>query len=244
MKWRWLSLFIIISSINSFSCSDNMESCDLGFVYGDVFIKAIFVGDSIKYAPVFYAYSTYEMLHVSAYAEDKPTNIFQLDTIEGQFTFAYFPSTNEYKDSIPSLGDYLFNITFANGQSSQVTDDLSEDIIAPPVIDKIVFNESTNNLTVSWEKDSKVNNYKIMLVDSNNKTIFESSLLTTGQYSITIGQNDSGWLTSNRPEDADSLQIILQAYLFEPAASTLDIQCLATNNQTTIIWNTQSENIN
>jgi hypothetical protein len=232
MRWFVLVLALLVSA----SCQEDAYFDVADLAQGDVFIKSVQKGDEVKFAVVYYAYSASPMKKVEGYHEASKAKNFILDTIDGRFTFAYLPTESEYIGNIPASGKYWFSIEFMDGNSALVFDELSESIIQPPFIESVSYQRETEKLFVAWEKNSAVDNYKLMLVGSNNTILFDSDLLPSTQNSLSISKTNKNWEIQLGLESVDSLRLVLQAFQFEQSKSSLNLQCMAVNDNIKVAW--------
>lgn len=204
--------------------------------YGDAFIKSVQLNDStVGYNLQLYAYSWSEMKSVTVYSENDSTE-FQLDTIDYKYTFAYRPEVTTYEPQPPEADKYYFSVTFDNDEKAVVTDYLNTNVIVPPQIKKLEWNNDNQTIQLEWHPVTKAQLYSVALIDQSGKMVYETELLEPTINTYHINQFSYGWYTSDKPTETTTFQIVISAFIFEPIASTFDLQCMAVNNLNSIEW--------
>jgi hypothetical protein len=204
--------------------------------YGDVFVKAVQLTDStVGYQLQFYAYSWSEMKSVSVVAQ-KDSSVYDLDTIDYKYTYAWRPLENIFLPQAPAEDKYFFDITFEDGEVQVVTDYLSANVILPPKIKKLEWNEENKSIEVEWEPVANVHLYSVTLINPSGQIVYETELLDRTVNLYHINQFSYGWYNNGKPTQTTTYKLAINAFLFEPIASTFDIQCMALNNLDSITW--------
>lgn len=204
--------------------------------YGDVFIKAVQLTDStVGYQLQLYAYSWSEMQNVSV-VRQKDSAVFELDTIDYKYTYAWRPAENSYLPQAPVEDKYFFEILYDDGTEQVVTDYLSASVILPPEIKKLQWNDENKSIEVEWEAVSNVHLYSVTLIDSSGSVVYETELLDRTVNKYHINQFSYGWYNMRKPTKTSTYTVAVNAFLFEPIASTFDIQCMAINKLDSVTW--------
>lgn len=218
------------------SCSSFLDVETNGIVYGDVFIKVLADSSGSKYAAVYYAYGNRPIDSARVTLPGSGNQSLALDSLELRYTFARFPKLADYQNEKPEKGDYRFSAIFSDETYGVSTDYLSEETIDPPVLSQYSFDRANQRLSLSWVCDENAQNTKISLISTTGEILYESDLLEKDQTSLTIGLTSLGWYNEIKEASNDSVHIVIQSYLFEEIASSFDLQCLAVNNLTIILW--------
>jgi hypothetical protein len=234
VKMNRIKIFVILLFL--VACSDQKEENLLGDVYGDVFIKATLKGEETTYAPVFYSYSNQQMVSSYIYHSDKIEQKLMLDSLDFGYTFARFPIEDDFSENKPMKGQYFFKAVYRNGHESLASDYLTEEVIAVSQISSVIYDSELRKVTIAWSSDEKASNHKLLLVRPDGVIVYESQLLDKRENSITIESNSLGWYSNNKPDKTATISIVLNSYLFEPAASPFDLQCLAVNDKESFSW--------
>lgn len=204
--------------------------------YGDALTRVYQDGDSLRYQVELYLYSNFQMSAVTASTKSDPTTLIELDTIRYKYTFVNIPSRLIYNTTAPKADHYLFDILFESGEKIRVSDYLDSTIIAPPQISNLEWNKNNNQIEIEWDVVKNAQYYKILLLGDDKQVAFETDLLHRSQTSFNISKFTNGWQINQQPTENKTYKIQLNAYLFEPVASTFDIQCIATNDQHSMTW--------
>lgn len=206
--------------------------------YGDAFIKSVQLNDSvIGYDLQLYAYSWSEMKSVEAYTESDQATKISLDTIDYKYTFAYQPEVENYSEEPPAENNYFFKVVFDDDEQTIVTDYLSSNSILPPTVDTLEWDDIDKQIKLEWNPVENAQIYSVALISPEGKVAFETDMLDNTVTSVWINQYAYGWHSGLKPEQTTNYQIVIRAFLFEPVASTFDIQCMAVNDTHFITWN-------
>lgn len=221
-------LFLVLNA-----CLEQTENTQVA--YGDAFIKCYRQGDSVLYGVEFFTYSWHSMIDVEVYSDNRKHSTV-LDTFESKYTFAYQPSKSNYSVTIPSANKYTFNVLFEDGNTYSSVDYLDTLVIDPPIVTELLFDDVKNSFYIKWDNVKNAQYYSVILINENNNIAFESELLDRSEIQIWINHYSKGWRIDQKPTANTKYQIAVNAYLFEPAATTFDIQCISVNNQFKIEW--------
>lgn len=220
--------FVMVSCINTEYTGQS--------AYGDAFIKSAMVNDSVVgYNLQLYAYSWSEMKSVNAYSGNDD-NLIALDTIDYKYTFAYQPYRENFSPEPPAEDDYYFRVTFDNDEQTVVTDYLSSLVINPPHIKALEWDDVDKQIKLQWDKVENAQIYSIALLTDAGQVAFESEMLDSTITEKWINQLTYGWHSSLKPTKTSTYKLVIRAFLFEPVASTFDIQCMAVNDLNKIEW--------
>jgi hypothetical protein len=217
------------------SCLNDEDYIDRR-AYGDALIRAYQQGDSVVYNVQLFVYSSVPMHEVTAFAKNNSDSIIQLDSLQYRYTFMNTPSRESYLSEVPSADRYSFDVSFGAEDMLRVSDFLDTSVVSPPVIDTLKWNEDSSQIEIEWKNSTKTHYYKLFLINDKNEVLFESELLEKSQTRHHINQYTYGWQTGKIPTENTVLKVQVNAYLFEPMATTFDIQCIATNDQHSVDW--------
>lgn len=226
--------FALLLIFSSTSCMKDLDQGDLA--YGDAFIRAYLVGDTIVYNTELYAYSWYEMKSVTAYSTDNANNLITLAHNDYNYTFSFIPDRPTFSLTPPVDTQYNFDVVLENGLTFTATDYLDTTIISPPIVSTLSWDTIMKRLNVAWNKVNNADYYKILLLNDENEIVFDSDFIIHTTNSINISAFSNGWNANKQPNGNRIYQVLVYAYLFEPMATTFDIQCIAVNDQNTIEW--------
>ena len=206
--------------------------------YGDAFVKSVLMNDSVVgYNVQLYAYSWSEMKSVEVYTGSNQESIIHLDTIDYKYTFAYQPEEQTYLQEPPEENDYFFNVVFDDDEHTIVNDYLSTDVILPPTVKMLEWDDVDKQIKLEWNPVTNAQIYSVALINPEGKVAFETEMLDNSVTTLWINQYTYGWHSGLKPDETTTFQIVIRAFLFEPVASTFDIQCMAVNDIHSIEWN-------
>ena len=238
MKSEYTKTFaglIALSLLGLTSCLDTEYTGQTA--YGDAFVKSILLNDSVVgYNVQLYAYSWSEMKSVNVYTGSDRENLITLDTIDYKYTYAYQPEEQTYSQDPPEDNQYFFKVVFDDDEQTVVNDYLSDEVIVPPTIKMLEWDDIDKQIKLEWNPVSKAQIYSVALVNPEGKVAFETEMLDRTVTSIWINQYTYGWHSGLKPEQTTSYQLVVRAFLFEPVASTFDIQCMAINDIHSVVW--------
>jgi len=210
------------------------EETDLT-AYGDVLVQSVIQGDSVVYGICYYAYSWSKMKEVSLINNRDDTKIL-LDSLEGRYTFLYIPDSLEYTSAKPLRTKYDFTVKFDNGLYYNTYDILDSVFLAPAKIKACYFDSLSEKLIIEWEKNTTVDQYRILLENEKNEIVFQSNFLDVTQSSLRISENTSGWIDEKFPGEGKKFKVDIVAYLFEQVPTVFDMQSISIAESDFILW--------
>lgn len=231
----WMMLLIAMLSTSLFtSCID--DSPAEAQAYGDALIRVIKQGDSLVYNVQLYTYSWYAMNEVSAQSSLDSTVTIFLDSINFKYTYAHLPERSTYSSEKPEEQEYYFSVLFESGEELIVDDYLDSSTVNPVDIETLAWDDEDEELSVEWSVPAKADYFKVLLFDEEQQIVFESDLLNRNVTEIDINRYSYGWYTNKQAEVNATYKLAVNAYLFEPMASSFDVQCIAVNDENTFEW--------
>ncbi len=128
---------------------------------------------------------------------------------------------NKMKKTMPTTGEYTFTLTFEDGQTITLNDELENGEIPAITGLNVTHTEGTKEVTATWNEVSGVDNYMVKLTDkykNENKPIFNHKTLSSSATSYTFDENTSdaspGW-KSGLPNAGDTCYVIVTAMKYE-----------------------------
>jgi hypothetical protein len=230
---RNISLIIALLAIASSCLNDTFVDHR---AYGDAHIRTYWQEDQVVYGVELYSYSNFPMKGVTAFAKSNPDQVFTLDTVRFQYTYRFKPEKSSYTTTKPSADWYYFDVAFGSDDQLRVSDYLDTQVIAPPIINDIRWDENLGHHHIEWDLVNNAQYYKLFLLNSNSEVVFETDLLEGTQGRTHINHYTNGWISGRLPKENTTLKLQLNAYLFEPMPTSFDIQCIATNDLHSIEW--------
>lgn len=224
----------LLSSALLVSSCVNTEPDTTG--YGDVYILTEIVdGDTLKGLGL-HAFSYSEFTSVNVEFSGPQGQTYVLEPYMGyNQDFVWTTPANEYSETLPAAGDYVFNATFRNGEVKTFYDKLYSTLVYPPLITKCEMNASTREVELKWNKVSNADSYNVKLMNDEGDILFVSRVYNNLTEEYRFSKNTDGWQAASYPADGDSVVVELVAYLLEPATMSNDLQCIGKSKKT-IVW--------
>ena len=149
--------------------------------------------------------------------------------------FYYDTSTNEFSKVKPATGKYSFEAVMEEGQTIQMEDQLTEDVIAPPVITKCEYVKAQSNAVLLWEALTGADVFVVKLYE-NNTLIFLTTAIDAKSYSgINFNATSQGWSKDFTPKAGTTYRVIVSAFKYESVANSYDIQA-SSITESTLLW--------
>lgn len=204
--------------------------------YGDAYILTEIVdGDTLKGLGLHaFSYSEFTSVNVELSGSQGQTYVLQPYMGYSQ-DYVWTTPLNEYSETLPAAGDYVFNATFRNGEVKTFYDKLYGTVVYPPAITKCEMNASTREVELTWNKVSNADSYNVKLMNDEGDILFVSKVYNNMTEEYRFSKNTDGWLSAAYPANGDSVVVELVAYLLEPATMSNDLQCIGKSKKT-IVW--------
>jgi DUF971 family protein len=210
--------------------------------FGDVFIKKVKSQNGDKYGYVFYA-GGQGLTSCTATVPDG--TVYTLAEFwKGAGNMRLHPKDNEMKLTKPALGEFVFSLTFDDGQTITITDELT-DVEIPSITGiKVEHTEGTNAVKVTWNKVDGVDNYMVKLTDKDkneNKPLFNIKTLTATDTEYSFDQSTSaspGWM-GGVPTAGETCYVMVVGIKYEEGISGSEKdqnKQMNTTKPTMIIW--------
>jgi len=214
-------LFLIVAGLAS--CDDDSELEEFNY-YGDVVLAKRMLNDSIKYAPMYYAYGNRTITSAEVSLPDGETLINLDPSSYSSATFLSLPDTSDYLTTTPQFGNYTF--TIVNDEIEYTTTDLLQNDTSTeiPVIDSVSFlRDEYERVYVKWEladEENKPDNYLVFMVDQDNESVFTGFLLNNTESTYYVSE---GWGSFDQaPIDGEIYTVEVHAFKYENDATTSD----------------------
>lgn len=195
------NLFVLVILFTGACTNKNKAGLE---VHADVvFLKKLVNGEPAV-GTAFYAYSNKPLASATVTPPNSSQSVnlaaFGINTL----AFTYEPSDDEYTTSPPTEGNYLFNITSADNETVEISDEQSFYDLGFAQIDEKTFDTNNNWLHLTWGEVSGADYYTVSLINSSDETIFTgyplkadspefyiSTLLDVGIWTIQPTYNES-----------------------------------------------------
>lgn len=221
-KIAGLVLFPLLFS----SCLDN--EVDLTG-YGDAYILVEVNGQDTVKGLGLHAYSYSEFKSVVAIVTGNQSLSYTLTPyLDFKQDFLYTTPLSQYSMTLPATGEYIFNVTFADGQTLALYDRLTSDFIAPPKITRCIYTKLNATVDVEWEKVKLADAYNVKLIDQNGKILFVSPAYNNSTTVYSFGSGTQGWQSAaSIPADGQVVNVEVAAYLMEATLVQDELQCIS-----------------
>jgi hypothetical protein len=232
---KQFKLFLVLSfAFYLVSCSKE-ESQPTGV--GDAIIVTKKIGTNTVYGLSFYAYTFSSFQNVKAVNTAAPEKTYTLKSHQSYTTnFYYETPDNEFSVTKPVAATFTFSAVFENGSTQDFQDVLTDKALAIPVIEKCVYNTSTEMLDVSWAALTDADSYAINIYDGST-VVFGSIELANSVKAYSISPNGGGWLNGFSPVKGKTYQVKVLAFLYEPSGGSYDVQATSVA-ESPVIWGT------
>ncbi len=130
------------------------------------------------------------------------------------------PVPADMKPQMPEVGKYVFDLTFDDGTSKKITDELEDTVI--PALDEITvdYDDTKGEVSVSWEPVEGVDGYMVKLTDKDKNVkqpFFVNKTLKPSDNSFTFNKTTKakpGWMRSI-PSKGETCYVIVVGVKFE-----------------------------
>lgn len=224
---------ILIALLLMGSCN---QDDDQGTGTGDAFIVAKQSGGNTVYGISIYAYtlSSFSSVTVAVPADEGKT--YTLKSNEGFKTnFYYETPTGEYTTTRPPAAVYNFTATFVNGVKQEFQDNLTEAVLALPVIQKSEYNEVFHQLETNWALLNGAHSYAIHLLEGTEIVFRTPEITNNTQGAYLIKTDGGGWKTGFTPESGKTYTMRLFAHMYEPQGGSFNIQAISMADKS-VVW--------
>jgi hypothetical protein len=228
----------VLGSVVFTSCLDDPEPVALDAV-PDVFVQKMVQDDVEKYGLAFWVIGNKALDSVMVEGPDDGTWALEEDPA-GNRVFSLIPDEEDYTDSMPFAGDYIFTVqsTQADEVALTLKDELEDDELAAVVIDSTKFNNL--KLEIYWQEVESTDAYFVRLYDDSDDLVFMSSGLDNDETDYSFGLTDTGWAnTSDKAQDGETCRAEVVAILYESGTTSTDrdynVQFIS-KASTEIVW--------
>ena len=195
--------------------------------FGDAYILVEIVGGDTLKGLGLHAYSYSDFSAVVANLSGESSQSYTLQPYLGyKQDFIWSTPLAQFKKELPAAGDYVFNATFASGDTHTFYDRLLSGYVAPPEIVSCVFTGSNQSVEVKWKTDSKTDSYNVKLMTEQGEILFVSPVYDRFTETYTFNKNTQGWQTSAYPTDGQNLLVEVSSYLLEAGGINNQLQSI------------------
>lgn len=190
--------------------------------FGDVFVKKVKSKNGDQYGLVFYA-GGQGLKTCTAKAPDG-TQYELAEFWKGEGNMRRHPESNEMKPTMPQMGAYEFTMTFSDGETKTISDNLENVEIPSIKVDTVIHVKGSNTVTAKWKKVDGVGFYMVKLTDKNkneNKPIFNNKRVAPDAVTYTFDNTTTGispgWMTAE-PAEGDTCYVMVVGVKYEASA--------------------------
>jgi len=236
MNKRILSRLGVLFALSAMlpSCFDN--EVDL-VGYGDAYILVETVGQDTVKGLGLHAYSYSDFSSVVVNLNGNPAVTYTLAPYLN-YTQDYVWSTPlaQYTKTLPVSGDYVFNATFAGGESLIFYDKLTTNYINPPHITLCEYVTKKERVDLEWNDVPNADAYNVKLIDQQGNYLFVSQAFTSSITNYSLGTSTKGWQSeTSYPSQGQVVTVEVAAYLLEENSGSDELQCISKSRQN-ITW--------
>lgn len=216
--WKSVAAFVL-GSIVLTSCLEDPEPVALDAV-PDVFVQKVVQDGIEKYGLAFWVLGNKALDSVMVEGPDDETWALEEDPA-GNRVFSLIPDEEDYTDSMPDAGDYIFTVQSTQADEAALTlkDELEDDELAAVVIDSTKFNNL--KLEIYWQEVDGADASYVRLYDDTNDLIFMSSRLDGDETDYSFGIADTGWAnSSNKANNGETYRVEVMAILYESGSTS------------------------
>jgi len=203
---------------------------------GDAIIIVKKSGTDAVYGYSLYAYSFSPFKSVTAELVNNiiADHAYILDVNQSYKTnFYYEPTDAEFTTTKPVASTFKFSAVFENGATDEFQDEVTDQILTVPSIDKTEYNATSKELGITWTSVTGADSYGINILEGEKVVYGSPELLNTVKYYPV--SSTSGWV-KDYPVAGKTYTVRLNAYLYEPSGNSYNIQAVAIAEKTNIKW--------
>ena len=224
------SLILVIAVLASCKKADQQATG-----IGDAVIVAKKSGSETVYGLSLYAYTFSNFKSVQAVSSAVPGKTFNLNAYQSNKSNFYYETPDaSFTATPPAPATYNFSANFENGVSGTFQDELTDKVLALPVIDTCLYYSSRHALRLTWEKVTDAFSYSINILDGE-KIVFGSVELSNTVQSFAISASGGGWFSGFTPVSGKTYTVRMNAFLFEAQNDAYNVQAISVKD-TTAVW--------
>ena len=185
------------------------------------------------YGLFLHVFANKAMQTVSASPNNETDVSIDLEAYESYpYDFFYQTPDDEFSTTIPFIGDYTFNIIAQSGETETLSDKLLDDFIYPTDTVKCVWVSADEKTKVSWTKIEDADYIVVKMFKTDEEMVFSSAAKAGTTTEFSFGETTSSWVNGYQPVVGTDYIIELDAYMYEPGLSDLNLQAKSINFKT------------
>ena len=226
--------FFVFGLIILLSVSCN-KSQDDGTGIGDAIIISKKSGANVVYGYSLYAYSFSSFQSVKAVNSSNANKTYTLKVNQSYKTNFYYETPDaEFTTTKPTASTFNFSAVFENGVTDEFQDDVTNEVLAIPVIEKTEYNLTNKELGVYWASVTDADSYVVNIFDGSN-LVYSSPELANTQKSFIVSSATTGWIAETAPVIGKTYTVRLLAFLYEPNGDSYNIQAVSMAEKA-VVW--------
>lgn len=222
---KFFALALITLSISS--CNKNEDEAT---GVGDAIIISQKIGTNSTtvygYSLYAYTFSSFQSVKAELVNNIIADQVYTLKSNQGYKTSFYYETPDaEYTATRPTASTFKFTATFENGATDEFEDEVTDKVLAVPVIEKTEYKSTDQELGVYWASVVDANSYAINIFDGSKLVYSSPELVNTVKY-FPVGFS-SGWVSGTTPVDGKEYTVRLLAFLYETNGDSYNIQAVS-----------------
>jgi len=188
-------------------------------VMADIVTLKKMINGEVKYAPAYYAYGNQSIASGTVTLPGGGT--VQLESYSAStYTFLMEPDDEDFTTAPPAEGNYLFEVTSANGEVLKSSDNQEFDDLGFAVVDSVGFDENNTYLYLKWDEVTGADNYVVRLLDLSENIIFNGYSVEGDEteYNISSYHTATGTWTVT-PTNGATYILRIQTAKYDPDAT-------------------------
>jgi len=204
----------------------------------DVFVitKTVATENAVDtvYGLALHAFANKPMQSVTVTSDDDTT--YELESFEG-YPYDFYSQTpdDEFSSEMPLDGSYSFDIVAQSGETSMLSDNLSDAVIYPTDTIKHEFDATQNKMKLTWTEIEDADYLIVKVFEEDDDQVFQSSSLLGDKEEYTLSASGSGWASGFQPVDDETYMVQIDAFSYESGQSGVNLQAKSISVQA-IVW--------
>ena len=227
MKFLKLSLAILvaISMTTLTSCKSDDDETPVNQhedAYADVFVKKGRMPAGVRYGLTYYAGGE-GLVSCTVVGPDGGDAVELAEYWKGAGNLRKHPSQQDMMagTTMPTAGNYVFTLTFSNGDTKEITDVLTDVQLDAMTPTTITYDIDTETVSSTWNSVEGAEMYMVVLTEdigNTGKPIFGKAGIPTTETTYSFDRSTTampGWLQADKPATGDVVYLMTVAIKFE-----------------------------
>lgn len=231
MKNLFASLFVAVVLMTFSSCESEEVQPQ---AYADAYIIARQSDDATVYGLGLLTYANTDMTSVEAEGPDAET--YDLD-VYSSYAYEYYWETEliDYTESLPTAGNFTFDVVFKNGETQTLTETLTSTYLAPATFTTCEWDAESSTIKLAWDDVSDDADFgTVILRNTEDEIVWMSQRFAASTVSGSISASSS-WISGSDPVSGATYTVELSIFANE-ASDSNHTQAKAITMQD-VVWN-------